>query len=442
MAYISEGEHISTPVAIADVQRCLGVGSGDLGTLCMSQYINMWSVSKPVYFPKVAQLTDADLKTGRTISGYTTSYGIKKRASTAWSDYVNTSTGAVKSEPWQYDRAVADGVNVFRLTDFYNYWHTARCAMTLTLDGKDKVVVPASVSGSGDILHYMINFLYMLYSYGCISAQQLFGACLTYHPSVILTCYRDSHMWHYVKSSSLTMAEIGAGSTQSGADINIDTADLRAAMIHDNGGSSYGVPRCLDNGTQWEACMVLISGNAIAGSETEHTVKDSGRTIVRLEYLEGLDRNTFTLVSGKFSYISAMSIAVTLKKDSTTNWYYIDELTVTATKVTTASMAFTVKGMLSCQIGMVSVSGVAIDQQSVTVENYASTTFAAQSGSVTNTLQIPRTTYKPERDADPSGSRFCTGYLIFKNQYGDWSGTFTIDVKTGSPQYYRTVNLQ
>ena len=158
MPYISEGQHITSPVSIRDVQRCVPVSlvrtnssthqtehvsSNDLGVLCGANIgdtvpasdgkgdwtvqsrteINMWSVSKPVYFAKVAQLTDADLKTGRIISGYTTSYGIKKRASTAWSDYVNTSTGAVKSEPWQYDRAVADGVNVFRLTDLYNYWH-------------------------------------------------------------------------------------------------------------------------------------------------------------------------------------------------------------------------------------------------------------------------------------------------------------------------------
>ena len=93
----------------------------------MRQNINMWSVSKPVYMAKMQQLTDGDLKTGRVISGYSTSYGIKKRKSNVWGDFIDIASsqnyGSIKSEVWQYDRAVLDGVNYFRLTDFYNYWH-------------------------------------------------------------------------------------------------------------------------------------------------------------------------------------------------------------------------------------------------------------------------------------------------------------------------------
>jgi hypothetical protein len=136
-----------------------------------------------------------------------------------------------------------------------------------------------------------------------------------------------------------------------------------------------------------------------------------------------------------------MSIAVTLKKDSNNN-YYIDSIQVTATKMTADQMIFDITAQLSCVIGTVGMSGVAADAQSINV-SMNSTTFAAQSGSVTNTLQFNTVTYKPTGDADPSGSRFCTGTLTFHDRAnrGDWSGTFTIDVKTGSSQYYRTATL-
>lgn len=428
MSYIVSGDHITTPVSIYDVQQCLGNNSPDLGTLCLRPNINMWSVSKPVYFAKVGQLTDADLKTGRVISGYSTSYGIKKRASAVWTDFIDTSTGVVKSEVWEYDKPVLDGVNVFRLTDFYNYWHQAVCAMTIQLDSKTTVVVPASQGGSGDILHYMLNFMYWLYEEGAISSQQLFGACASYHPSIILTCYYQGGAWQYVKSSNLTIGEIGASSAQSGAEINIDTADLAAAMVAD--GARYGYD-CFINGRQWSACMALLSGNAVPGTTAEHTV--AGRTIVRMEYAAGADRNTFQIVSGKYSYISAMSMTVVIKRDTVnTNWYYIDSIQVTATKENSTSMNFSVSAQLSCVIGTVGMSQVAADAQTINVS--MGTVNFTGSGAQQQPLTFNTVTYKPTADADPSGSRFCTGTITLHDQgdRGDWEGSFSINVKTGT----------
>jgi len=444
MPYIVNGNHITSPVSIYDVQRCLGSGSPDLGTLCLLNNINMWSVSKPVYFAKVAQLTDGDLKTGRTVSGYSISYGIKKRKSSTWTDFINTSTYEVKSEVWQYDKPVLDGVNVFRLTDFYNYWHNAQRAITIALDGKDRVVVPSAQGGTGDVLHFTLNFLYMLYSSGSISSQQLFGACANYYPTVILTCYYSGGSYRYAKSSKKegtedqywTIGEIGAGSTQSGAQINIDMAEVADVMVRQQG-ARYGYD-CLQNNRTWTACFVLTN---VPLYGTVGSWDPSGKDIIRLEFEAGADRKTFQITSGKYSYISAMSIAVTLKKDSNNN-YYIDSIQVTATKMTADQMIFDITAQLSCVIGTVGMSGVAADAQSINV-SMNSTTFAAQSGSVTNTLQFNTVTYKPTGDADPSGSRFCTGTLTFHDRAnrGDWSGTFTIDVKTGSSQYYRTATL-
>lgn len=450
MPYIVNGNHITTPVSIYDVQRCLGSGSPDLATLCMRQNINMWSVSKPVYMAKMQQLTDGDLKTGRVISGYSTSYGIKKRKSNVWGDFIDIASsqnyGSIKSEVWQYDHAVLDGVNYFRLTDFYNYWHEAVCAMIISLDGKTNVVVPSAQGGTGDVLKYTLNFKYWLYDVGSMTPQQMFGACANYYPTVILTCYYSGGAYRYAKSSLKegtsdqywTIGEIGANSSQSGASINIDMAEVAQVMVQQQG-ARYGYD-CFINGRQWSACIVLTNV-PLAG--TTSSWEPSGKDIVRLEFAAGVDRNTFQITSGKYSYISAMSIAVTLKRDtSNTSWYYIDSIEVTATKVTADAMTFGINAQLSCVIGTVGMSGVAPDAQSINV-SMNSTTFAAQTGSVTNTLQFNKVTYKPTGDADPSGSRFCTGTLTFHDQSnrGDWIGSFTIDVKTGSVQYYRTVAL-
>lgn len=441
MSYIVSGDHITTPVSIYDVQQCLGNNSPDLGTLCLRPNINMWSVSKPVYFAKVAQLTDADLKTGRVISGYSTSYGIKKRASAVWTDFIDTSTGVVKSEVWEYDKPVLDGVNVFRLTDFYNYWHQAVCAMTIQLDSKAMVVVPSSQGGTGDVLQYVLNFQYWLYEQGAISSQQLFGACASYYPTVILTCYYSGGAYRYAKSAPKsgggywTIGEIGASSVVSGAQINIDMAEVAQVMVGQQG-AHYGSD-CFINGRQWSACMVLLN---VPMSGTAASWDPSGNTIVRLEHAAGADRNTFQIVSGKYSYISAMSMTVTLKKDSNGN-YYIDSIVLTATKVTSGSMTFSVGAQLSCVIGTVGMSGVAADAQTINV-SMGNVTFSG-SGSQQATPQFNLVTYKPTGDADPAGHRYCAGTLTLHDQgnHGDWSGSFAKDVSGGGQTYIETVAL-
>ena len=62
MAY-SDGI-ISAPVSVRDVQRALGVGSGDVGTLCKSELVNQWSKYKPVGKNKIN--TTNELNTDNT----------------------------------------------------------------------------------------------------------------------------------------------------------------------------------------------------------------------------------------------------------------------------------------------------------------------------------------------------------------------------------------
>lgn len=51
---------ITAPVSIDDVKQALGVGSNDLGTLCKSVKINMWSRKKPVIFNQLFPALDSD----------------------------------------------------------------------------------------------------------------------------------------------------------------------------------------------------------------------------------------------------------------------------------------------------------------------------------------------------------------------------------------------
>ena len=54
---------ITAPVSIADVKQALGLASNDLGTLCTSNRVNMWSKKKPIKYNKIGELTDAEFKT-------------------------------------------------------------------------------------------------------------------------------------------------------------------------------------------------------------------------------------------------------------------------------------------------------------------------------------------------------------------------------------------
>jgi hypothetical protein len=159
-----------------------------------------------------------------------------------------------------------------------------------------------------------------------------------------------------------------------------------------------------------------------------------------MEYAAGADRNTFQIVSGKYSYISAMSMTVTLKKDSNGN-YYIDSIVLTATKVTSGSMTFSVSAQLSCVIGTVGMSGVAADAQTINV-GMGNVTFSG-SGSQQSSPQFNLVTYKPTGDADPAGHRYCAGTLTLHDQgnHGDWSGSFAKDVSGGGQTYIETVAL-
>ena len=105
------GGLISAPISInADIAKVLGSSSYDLGTLCKSSAINMWSRKKPIQVNQYQELTDAQWKQynyGYTIPTYTNLPAV-------WNAYIG-GTGWTYTKPTSY----------FRATDFEGYSHNA-----------------------------------------------------------------------------------------------------------------------------------------------------------------------------------------------------------------------------------------------------------------------------------------------------------------------------
>ena len=102
----------NTNISVAMVKAELGAATNDVGRLCIHPNINMWSKWKPVRYPSVSPITQAQLEASK--------YGI------TFNPYANI--GAVKtaygnsSVVWSYDKPRGGLYNEpYRLTDFTNY---------------------------------------------------------------------------------------------------------------------------------------------------------------------------------------------------------------------------------------------------------------------------------------------------------------------------------
>jgi len=111
-------------VSINDVQRALGNGSRDLGTLCSAPSINKWARFKPVAFPMLGQITwrnNVSAHFGLQIIQSNTESGLINQLK----DYVMYLEGITSSTTYKdYDGGVkyikpSGGINApYRLTDF------------------------------------------------------------------------------------------------------------------------------------------------------------------------------------------------------------------------------------------------------------------------------------------------------------------------------------
>lgn len=123
---LSNGK-ITAPVSISNVKECLSESTYNLGRLCTSSKINMWSKYAPIQYSKIDKLTESEYKAA--------AYGFKKLG--FYRDARPLPTGGEESP--------------YRLGDFINYNHNAVCGLAfkqseytcdlLEESGKDGITV-------------------------------------------------------------------------------------------------------------------------------------------------------------------------------------------------------------------------------------------------------------------------------------------------------------
>lgn len=491
MPYIidqTHGGHITSPVGTDDLKKCFAVVlrktvngevksiySLDVSANCTAEVgdviegwtvvsrrpVNIKSARKPVYMAKIADLTDSDLATGRAdaVSGHTISYGIKIVKSSAVEDFIDFDAVAeyfpVKDAPWEYDKPVKDGINVFRITDFINYWHSADWAMGLTLPAVSNIYVPQQSGEAGQAISFSMNWDYNKYQYGWMSPQQVFAAIQNYYPSILLTCYYQGGSWNYAKSAEksgggyFTIGEIGASSAQSGCTVSINTKD-----IYDTIGSSN--PNSILEGRKWTACWVLLptamSGKAGGYQVFFPSTPANNKQVVRLQLPSPstvVDRKVLTIVPKKKTYISSISVAVTVVKQSTSSSsggfhrWNVASIVLTFEKETSDTISFVLKGIYSCQVGSAYGQGSTDGSGRYTINNNVSVT---GTGTKTVTLTFPSNTiwYDPTSAESYSNVIRFSGTLYLENStFGNWQGSYGIEAQPSEPfgTLTRNINL-
>lgn len=125
MPYNNNERMIVAPVSIRDVQIATGCGDNDLGTLITNANINMWARFKPVRYPSVGLITDAQ----RASVNHGISIPTPETGTSVTSQKVIDA--AAKYGDWAYLKPTGGASQPFRLADFADtisqgYYHAAQ----------------------------------------------------------------------------------------------------------------------------------------------------------------------------------------------------------------------------------------------------------------------------------------------------------------------------
>lgn len=144
---VLQGSKIQRPVSVADVRQVLGASSNDVGTLCVNTNINKWARHKPINFPSVGVLSEADFKgsTGDIAQGIF--YGLK---ATTFSDW-----GGIHDAGYDYvGRPKGGASSPYRLTDFDGYDHYARPNLWGDVAGGETLYYNAGLAFHVDLTYH------------------------------------------------------------------------------------------------------------------------------------------------------------------------------------------------------------------------------------------------------------------------------------------------
>lgn len=441
---------ITAPVSIRDVQRALGISSGDVGTLCRSSMINMWAKFKPIYHAAIGLLKNSQRQDGsHIVSGYSISWGIMKPNAMSWSDYIDTHTGIVKSGKWLYDRPAGGSASPYRLADFVEindngevttlgYYHAAVCPITFHFSEEENLIVPYQSTYNGTTISFLFTFQNGVLNWAqnyCLSLSEIFSSELDFYPTVIMTCKQGGRIWEYAKSGD-NKIRYYTGNVNPFVQVLVDTKDICDSVAAD-GGSYHSGP--LANGQVWTCCMVLTSLK-VAGTAASHTV-NSG-SIRMLEYEDGADRRELTIVNTTpMNDVTGLSYTVTITKSGSS--YYISSIAVTITTTTGDVLNFTIDASFVSLIGTIGGTGWSGNQQQESKTNWTSMTINSNERGQTVTKQLSADMPRFDFTGDVyQGQRIAGGTLTFRVGAAYLSGSFSINVAGGASSYSQTVVIK
>ena len=348
---------ISRPVSIADVQQATGQSYTDLGSL-INGTITKWARYKPVIYDpsvsgKYAPLTSADREHAYTITTAqdgvtrTVRHGITIPYSGDYNKIVEDATnnpGNFLSRPWGYDYPQGGQYKPYRLSDFEGFYTRAVGPVYIAMPTGANISIPNSGDGSKMRFSLLIDQAAgaLWQAAYCLAFSDLLGAYTGYYLTIQMICTVGSGSsathYRYAKSGPTVSSIINNHYI---GQVEIDSSVLKSVFS--------GSP-CLNAGAVWKCCIMLTS-NSYAGTAADHSI-NSG-TCMRLEYTNGADRKSYTVVITEWwQPINSITINVTVNKYAN-NRYYISNIAVVYNTSSTIT-AIAVQFIYGCPSGSIS----------------------------------------------------------------------------------------
>lgn len=151
MGYDKTTKLITKPIDTTDIAAALGVTSGDVGTLCTSEEINIMARYKPIKFAKWSELTERDI-----ISAHDPAdnifFGIKITGTP--NGVFDPTIAEFHNAQFTYIRPEGGAASPYRMTDFNNYKHDAKPNpnASFNIDSRDGGLLVGYVNDKDD--HY------------------------------------------------------------------------------------------------------------------------------------------------------------------------------------------------------------------------------------------------------------------------------------------------
>jgi len=196
MSYNNTTGIISVPVSVNDVQKALGVSSGDVGTLCRSNRINMWSKCKPVNYPGVGAIHPwvAGTGDGPLASGIVIGSIIDTPENIAYGSY-----------PWTYVKPAGSANSPYRLLDFGAYCKNAVCPVEIVaFDSIQRGMAGTVRVNIDDMVNGFVNSYNIRFS-DFVSLAQYGSWRLT----LAITDSNDEVMWYYFAQEPISGGSTG-----------------------------------------------------------------------------------------------------------------------------------------------------------------------------------------------------------------------------------------